>query len=178
MTVISKDLRRIEHHKSLFFWLPPSNKIQYKRATSSSLFDMKCSLILFENVPFSPAWIIYYTDKKENQIFLIYKEIQRGAVATLYMKSASSYTVWGNICAFPHILGSPSSYMTLQLIHSEFPYILGKFDFLFYQCIKKISLFFLFFLKLFYRRIANALYCICAIFVVVGFSIVRLPFRA
>ncbi len=30
--------------------------------------------------------------------------------------------IWGNICAFPHILGSPSSYMTLQLLHSEFPY--------------------------------------------------------
>jgi hypothetical protein len=28
-----------------------------------------------------------------------------------------------------------SSYMTLQLLHSEFPYIWGKFDFLFYQCI-------------------------------------------
>ncbi len=25
--------------------------------------------------------------------------------------------------------------MTLQLLHSEFPYISGKFDFLFYQCI-------------------------------------------
>jgi hypothetical protein len=24
--------------------------------------------------------------------------------------------------------------MTLQLLHSEFPYKLGKFDFLFYQC--------------------------------------------
>jgi hypothetical protein len=23
--------------------------------------------------------------------------------------------IWLNICAFPHILGSPSSYMTLQL---------------------------------------------------------------
>jgi hypothetical protein len=31
--------------------------------------------------------------------------------------------IWGNICSFPHILGSPSSYMTLQLLHSEFPYI-------------------------------------------------------
>ncbi len=28
-----------------------------------------------------------------------------------------------DICAFPHILGSPSSYMTLHLIPSEFPYI-------------------------------------------------------
>jgi hypothetical protein len=25
-------------------------------------------------------------------------------------------------CTFPHILGCPSSYMTLQLLHSEFPY--------------------------------------------------------
>ncbi len=33
--------------------------------------------------------------------------------------------------AFPHTLGSSSSYMTLQLLHSEFPYIWGKFDFLF-----------------------------------------------
>ncbi len=42
--------------------------------------------------------------------------------------------IWGNICAFPHILGSPYSYVTLQLLHSEFPYIWGKFSFLFYQC--------------------------------------------
>ncbi len=48
--------------------------------------------------------------------------------------TASSYTVWWNICAFPHILGSPSSYMTLRLLHSEFPYIWGKFVFLFCQC--------------------------------------------
>ncbi len=48
--------------------------------------------------------------------------------------SASSYTVWLNICAFPHILGSPSSYMTLQPITSEFPHILEKFLFLVYQC--------------------------------------------
>jgi hypothetical protein len=47
--------------------------------------------------------------------------------------TASSY--WGNICAFPH--RSPSSYMTLQLLHPEFPYIWGKFDFLFIsaQCV-------------------------------------------
>jgi hypothetical protein len=37
-----------------------------------------------------------------------------------------------NICAFPHILGRPSSYMTLHPIPSEF--IRGKFCFLFYQC--------------------------------------------
>jgi hypothetical protein len=31
--------------------------------------------------------------------------------------------IWLNICAFPRILGSPSSYMTWHPIHSEFPYI-------------------------------------------------------
>ncbi len=41
--------------------------------------------------------------------------------------------IWLNISAFPHILESPSSYMTLQLLHSDFPYIWGKLDFLFYQ---------------------------------------------
>ncbi len=37
-----------------------------------------------------------YTDKKENQIFLIYKESQNGAVAKSYMTiTASSYmSVW------------------------------------------------------------------------------------
>ncbi len=38
--------------------------------------------------------------------------------------TASSYM--GKFCAFPHILGSPSSYLTLQLLHSEFSYIYGE----------------------------------------------------
>jgi hypothetical protein len=29
---------------------------------------------------------LFYTDKKENQIFLIYKEIESGAVAKSYMR--------------------------------------------------------------------------------------------
>ncbi len=66
--------------------------------------------------------------------FLIYKEIQKGAVAKSYMTKGIFIYVWLNICAFPHILGSPSSYMTWQLLPSEFPYIWGKFSFLFYQC--------------------------------------------
>ncbi len=77
--------------------------------------------------------IFIITDKKENQIFLIYKEIQNGAVAKSYMTNGLLIHVWGNICAFPQILGRTSSYMTLQLLHSEFPYLWGKFYFLFYQ---------------------------------------------
>ncbi len=68
-----------------------------------------------------------HTDKKEKKNFLIYKEIQEGPVAKSYMTNGLliHYTVWLNISACPCLLGSPSSYMTLQLqpIPSEFPYI-------------------------------------------------------
>ncbi len=40
-----------------------------------------------------------------------------------------------NSCAFPHIFGIPSSYMTLQPLPSEFPLFMRKFCFLFYQCV-------------------------------------------
>ncbi len=64
-----------------------------------------------------------HTDKKENQIFLIYKEIQSGAVAKSYM--TNGLLKYREIFAhfLIYVLGSPSSYMTLQLLHSEFPYI-------------------------------------------------------
>jgi hypothetical protein len=41
-----------------------------------------------------------YTDKKENQIFLIFKEIQNGAVAKSYM--TNSPLIYGEI--FAHFL--------------------------------------------------------------------------
>jgi len=56
--------------------------------------------------------IFVYTDKKEKQIFLIYREIQSGAVAKSYMTKACSY-------------------MTKYLRISSY---IGKFYFLFYQC--------------------------------------------
>ncbi len=59
----------------------------------------------------------------KNQTFLLYKEIQSGAVAKSYM--TNGLLIYGEIFTqfflFPHILGSPSSYMTLQLLNSEFP---------------------------------------------------------
>ncbi len=55
-----------------------------------------------------------------------------GSGAKSYMiNGLLSPHIWLNICAFPHILGSPSSYMTLHPIPSEFPYRWGKFYFLF-----------------------------------------------
>ncbi len=46
---------------------------------------------------------LLYTDKKENQIFLIYKEIQSGAVAKSYM--SKGFLIWGNEQTFPNIWG-------------------------------------------------------------------------
>ncbi len=66
-------------------------------------------------------YMAVYTDKKENQIFLIHRGIQNGAVAKPYM--TNSLLIYGEIFALFRILGSPSSYSTCQLLHSEFPYI-------------------------------------------------------
>ncbi len=92
------------------------------------------------------------TYKKIKQIFLVYKEIQRGSGAKSYMTKywrISSYIrkpihwLWKGMqqniilvknqffAYFPKIL---SSYMTLHPIPSKFPYIWGKFCFLFYEC--------------------------------------------
>ncbi len=71
--------------------------------------------------------------KKKRKSFLC-KEIQKGEAAKSYMTNGICM-IRLKICSFPHILGSPSSYMTLQLLPSEFPYIYEeKFSFLFYQC--------------------------------------------
>jgi len=48
-----------------------------------------------------------------------------------------------------HIWGRASGYMTLQLLHSEFPFIWEKFDFLFYQCDLSVSMFFNVYIKTF-----------------------------
>ncbi len=72
----------------------------------------------------------WYTEK--NQILLIYKEIQSGAVAKSYMSiEEGPPNIWGYAQIFPYIWGGRQSYMTLQLLHSEFPHIWGKFYFLF-----------------------------------------------
>ncbi len=88
----------------------------------------------------------FCTDKKENQIFLTYKDIQDGVVASHIWLTASSYMgkyllirspssyVTLLISSYSMYIRSPSSYVTLQLLHSEFPFIWGKFHFLFYQC--------------------------------------------
>ncbi len=69
----------------------------------------------------------HYTDKKNVSSYI---RKFRGSDAKSYM--TTDLLLYGeNICAFPHILGSPSSYMTFQ---SEFPCIWGKFSFSVVHC--------------------------------------------
>jgi hypothetical protein len=53
------------------------------------------------------------TDKKENKIFLIYKEIHIAKSYTC-ITNGLFICIWLNICAFPHILGTLFLYMTLH----------------------------------------------------------------
>jgi hypothetical protein len=60
-----------------------------------------------QSLPLSPSSLLQYlhikapcTDKKENQIFLIYREIQNGAVAKSYM--TNGLPIYGEI--FAHFL--------------------------------------------------------------------------
>ncbi len=77
---------------------------------------------------------VTYTDKKENQKFSSYvrKFRMEQLHSHIWLMATSYMRKYLRISSY--IIGSPSSYMTLQLLHSEFPYIWGKFYFLFYQC--------------------------------------------
>jgi hypothetical protein len=64
--------------------------------------------------------LLKYTDKIENQIFLIYKEIQIGAVAKLYMRKG--FLIYEEVRKYFPIYEKAVSHMTLQRLHSEFPF--------------------------------------------------------
>jgi hypothetical protein len=74
-----------------------------------------------------PQFTCPYTDKKENQIFLTYKEIQSGAVAKSYMRKG--FLIYEETRKY-----FPIYEEAVSQIWFEFPYMGGKFDFLFYQC--------------------------------------------
>ncbi len=81
---------------------------------------------------------IGYTDKKENKIFLIYKEIQNGAVAKSYM--TNGLLIYGEI--FEHFLIYQEALPQIWLCNCStlncLIYVWWKFDFLFYQCTRTI----------------------------------------
>jgi hypothetical protein len=75
--------------------------------------------------------LVNYTDKKENQIFLIYKEILSGAVAKSCMRKG--FLIYEEMRNFSPYMRRPLVIYVLQLIHSEFPYTVyeEKFSFFF-----------------------------------------------
>ncbi len=64
-----------------------------------------------------------FNDKKENQIFLIYREIQNGAVAKSYM--ANGLLKYGEIYAhfLIYSIRKPFLIDDFATAHTEFPYI-------------------------------------------------------
>jgi hypothetical protein len=71
------------------------------------------------------------TDKKENQIFLIYKEIQSGAVAKSYMRKG--FLIYEEMRKYFPIYEEAVSHDFATA--TEFPYMYrGKCDHLFYPC--------------------------------------------
>ncbi len=73
-----------------------------------------------------------YTDKKENQIFLIYYEIQSGAVAKSYMKQG--FLIYEEMRKYFPYMRRPNCSIPNFLIYEK------KFNFLFYQCRKQIRI--------------------------------------
>ncbi len=73
-----------------------------------------------------------HTNKKENKIFFIYgiRKFRR----EIWLTASSFRVKYLRISSYT-VLGSPSSYMTLHPIPSEFSYMWGKCCYPFYQCI-------------------------------------------
>ncbi len=70
------------------------------------------------------------TDKKENKIFLIYKEIQMGGVVKSYMRKG--LLIYEEMRKYLVIY--EEVFMTLQSLPSEFHIHMRKILFSFYQC--------------------------------------------
>jgi hypothetical protein len=79
--------------------------------------------IQYQAVQYSHCSNWLHADKKENQIFLIFKEIQNGEVEKSYMREG--FLIYEDMRKYLPIYEEAVShtYMTLQLLHSEFPYI-------------------------------------------------------
>jgi hypothetical protein len=67
------------------------------------------------------CWTLH-TDKKENEIFLIYKEIHMGSVGCK-VSMRKGFLIYEEMSKYFVIYEEAISYMNLQPIPSEFPYI-------------------------------------------------------
>ncbi len=82
-------------------------------------------LPIYSTVPF-------HTGKKENEICLIYQEIQEGAVAKSYVGKGFLITSVRNCANIKPCMRRPLVILTLQLLPSEFPHILYEENLIFF----------------------------------------------
>jgi hypothetical protein len=80
---------------------------------------------------FSFALFFTQTDKKENKIFFIYKEIQKGAVAKSYITNGLLIQYMTKNLRIFSYLRKPFFIYYFATAPSEFPYFCAKFSFLF-----------------------------------------------
>jgi hypothetical protein len=93
-------------------------RLRNKRGRSNILCNLHYLAVQTKPSPPTP----HHTGEKENKIFLIDQEFRREQLQShAYM--TNGLLIYGQIFAHFLILGSPSSYMTLQPLPSEFPYI-------------------------------------------------------
>jgi hypothetical protein len=67
----------------------------------------------------------------------IYKEIQNGAVAKSYMTNGLLILYMGKYLRISSCIRKPFLIYDVATAPPEFPNIRGKFDFLFYQCVRR-----------------------------------------
>ncbi len=75
-----------------------------------------------------------YTLIKKKRKFSSYIRTFRRERLQSHIWGRVSYNIWGNAQIFSHIWRGRYSEMILQPLPSEFPYVWGKFNFLFSQC--------------------------------------------
>ncbi len=112
------------------YWIFMSSRMEVRVRLTSLLQRYVKRIFMLSTVIMSICTINHvYTDKKENKFSSYIRKFRRDRVQRHIWRTASPYMTK---CAFPHILGSPSSYMTLHPIHSEFPHIWGNIFFFFF----------------------------------------------
>ncbi len=99
------------------------------------------------------------TDKKEKKIFLIYKEIQREQLQSIY--DWRHLYIWGNNCAFPHILGSLFSYCIWLCNCSTLNFLMYEENFICFFSVWKKPAIILFALAILMCKITSPLQKIC-----------------
>ncbi len=89
------------------------------------------------------SWVSLWADETQTNcldssekpgITLIKKKIKFSSYKRKFRMEQLRSHIWLTASSYTRKFLRISSYLTLQLLHSEFPYIWGKFDFLFYQC--------------------------------------------